>query len=100
MAEIIPLPRSKGNGAREALTEIETASRPSGLQCWADYIMMQLWARGFKVVPIAEIEITPEMIAAGEQAILEQVGWAEFGPSFSAPDLAAEIFRAMRGLRR
>jgi hypothetical protein len=52
MAEIIPLPQNKGNGAREALTEIETASRATGSLCWADHILMELWACGFKVVRI------------------------------------------------
>jgi hypothetical protein len=48
----VPIPQNKGNGAREALTEIETASRATGSLCWADHILMELWARGFKVVPL------------------------------------------------
>ena len=53
MAEIIPLPRSKGNGAREALIEMEDwrAPRQAGLS-WADWVLAELWARGFKVVPL------------------------------------------------
>ena len=43
--------------------------------------------------------ITPQMIEAGEQAILEQVGGAELGASFSAPGLAVEVYLAMDGLR-
>jgi hypothetical protein len=41
-------------------------------------------------------EITPEMIAAGEKAILETVGGADLGGYFSAPDLAIEVYKAMR----
>jgi hypothetical protein len=60
-AEIIKLPvvrieRSESNGAHEALIEI-------GRNCpfhveeevaahWADDILMELWQRGFKVVPL------------------------------------------------
>lgn len=43
-----------------------------------------------------EIEITPEMIEAGSKAILEEIGGADLGGFFSAPDLAVEVYRAMR----
>ena len=52
-AVIGPTPPSKplGNGAREALTEIETADKTPTL-CWADWLLAELYARGFKVVPV------------------------------------------------
>jgi len=40
-----------GNGAREALTEIETLDHPGSI-CWADWLLLELAARGFKVVPM------------------------------------------------
>lgn len=64
-AKIIVLPvirieRSESNGAREALIEI-------GKNCpfhveeevaihWADDILMNLWSRGFKAVPLNSTE--------------------------------------------
>ena len=42
-----------------------------------------------------EIEITPAMVRAGEEAILELVGGADLGGLFSAADLAARVYRAM-----
>jgi hypothetical protein len=64
-AEIIDLKgrqreRDNGNGAREALIEI-------GRNCpfhephdvainWAEDVLMELWARGFRVVPIEKQE--------------------------------------------
>lgn len=38
---------------------------------------------------------TPAMIEAGAQVILEEVGGADLGGFFSAPDLAARVFAAM-----
>ena len=57
-AEIIQLPRNKGNGAREALTAIETTPRDcmQGSLCWADWVLMELWLRGFKVVPLEQVD--------------------------------------------
>lgn len=61
-AEIIKLPvvriereRSESNGAREALIEI--MNYPFRVEKevsahWADSVLMQLWSRGFKVVPL------------------------------------------------
>lgn len=59
-AEIIDLPivrieRNPGNGAREALIEIGQ-NCPFHVQNeiamhWADDLLAELWARGFKVVP-------------------------------------------------
>ena len=40
-----------GNGAREALTEIETVDHPGAI-CWADWLLLELAARGFKIVPM------------------------------------------------
>ena len=45
-----------------------------------------------------DTEVTPEMLDAGEQAIWEEVGGAELGGAFSARDLAAKVFSAMRGV--
>ena len=48
-----------------------------------------------------EIEVTPEMIDAGEHAISCEVGGAEgLGPGFSASELASEVYRAMERARR
>jgi hypothetical protein len=47
-----------------------------------------------------EIEITPEMIEAGEEAILEVVGGADLGGLFSASDLAEKVFWAMWDCRQ
>jgi hypothetical protein len=44
-----------------------------------------------------EIEITEEMIEAGEHVILCEVGGAELGGYFSAGDLAKRVYLAMRG---
>ena len=43
-----------------------------------------------------EIEVTPEMIGAGAEAILREVGGADLGGFFSARDLAAQVYLAMR----
>lgn len=56
-ADIIQPTCNKGNGAREALTEVETASNDTashdnGSLCWADWVLMELWRRGYKVVPL------------------------------------------------
>ena len=42
-----------------------------------------------------EAEITAEMIDAGEDAILREVGGADLGGHFSASELAVSVFRAM-----
>jgi hypothetical protein len=47
-----------------------------------------------------EIEITPEMIEAGEDVILGVVGQADLGALFSASDLALRVFLAMADCRR
>lgn len=43
-----------------------------------------------------EIEITPAMIDAGEDAILSEVGGADLGGYFSARELACQVYRAMQ----
>ena len=43
-----------------------------------------------------EIEITPAMIAAGEDAIWSEIGGSDLGPAFSASALAERVYRAMR----
>lgn len=50
-------PPNPGNGAREALIEIAetlptTLDRPGAALCWSDWLLAELWARGFKVVPV------------------------------------------------
>lgn len=58
-AKVIDFPggscRSPGNGAREAL--IEHASdfpntTKEDAERWADFMLANLWAKGFKVVPL------------------------------------------------
>jgi hypothetical protein len=44
----------------------------------------------------AGIEISPEMIDAGVAEILGEVGGADFGGFFCAPDLASRVYRAMK----
>lgn len=47
--------RNPGNGAREALIEVANTfpyATPEGSMKWADYILAEFWARGFKVVPV------------------------------------------------
>jgi hypothetical protein len=55
-AEIIDIKakRPPGNGAREALIEIGLQQGRSGNApaYWAELVLMDLWARGFKVVPL------------------------------------------------
>jgi hypothetical protein len=47
-----------------------------------------------------EIEITPEMIDAGEDQILGEVGGVEgLGGYFSARELACAVYRAMELIR-
>jgi hypothetical protein len=46
-----------------------------------------------------EIEITPEMIEIGANVILCEVGGAELGELFSAPELATRVYLAMVSAR-
>lgn len=46
-----------------------------------------------------EIEVTPEMISAGEDALRMGLIGAELSPDFSAPELAASVYRAMESVR-
>jgi hypothetical protein len=50
--------------------------------------------------PEQEIEITPEMIEAGEEAIWEELQVPDLGPDFSARDLAIAVWRAMDQRRK
>lgn len=58
-AEIIDLaehrPVSSGNGAREALIDmaltLPTDTNDREMEMWSDWILVQLWLRGYKVVP-------------------------------------------------
>lgn len=51
--------------------------------------------------PIDEIEITRKMIEAGEAVVWSHVSGAEsLWPSFSAQDLATEVFLAMDKFRK
>lgn len=43
-----------------------------------------------------EIEITPEMIDAGEKATFYELGGADLEGVFSAADLAVKVYRAMQ----
>jgi hypothetical protein len=60
-AEIIDLmgrqlAENPSNGARKALIAIVSdqfsTEDPRFAQSWAEYVMMELWMRGFKIVPI------------------------------------------------
>lgn len=60
-AEIIDLPRrhpvgNPGNGAREALIEtaltLPNETSQNDAAAWSDWILAELWARGFKVMPL------------------------------------------------
>ncbi len=51
MSDVIPFPTQKGNGAREALADIKAHGHVSP-SCWEDWLLLELAARGFKVVPI------------------------------------------------
>jgi hypothetical protein len=59
-ADIIDLnaKRHPGNGAREALISIVSdrfsTEGQRFAESWAEYVMMELWTRGFKIVPIGE----------------------------------------------
>jgi hypothetical protein len=46
-----------------------------------------------------EIEVTQEMMEAGEEAVLQEVGGAGLGGYFSATDLAVKVYRAMQAAR-
>lgn len=56
----VRIERASGNGAREALTEMVKTFRDKAPDyiCWADWVLSELWARGFKVVPIDDGEKT------------------------------------------
>jgi hypothetical protein len=45
--------------------------------------------------PEAEIEVTPEMMRAGVEAIWERIVGCDLGGHFSAERLAASVYRAM-----
>jgi hypothetical protein len=47
-----------------------------------------------------EIEVTPEMIEIGAEVILGEVGGADLGGLFSAPELARQVYLAMSSARR
>jgi hypothetical protein len=51
-------------------------------------------------VPEAQLDLTPEMIRAGADAVLSVIGGADLGGHFSAPALAEEVFAAMDSARR
>lgn len=57
MTNIIDLPhRNRGNGAREAL---QAQLRPKGWSDAAvDFLLMELWAHGFKIVPVDDLTET------------------------------------------
>jgi hypothetical protein len=46
-----------------------------------------------------EVEVTPEMIAAGVEAIWDRLGGYDLGGHFSASRLAEEVYRAMASAR-
>jgi hypothetical protein len=42
-----------------------------------------------------EIEVTVEMVDAGEEALLADLGGADLGGNFSARELATRVYQAM-----
>lgn len=45
----------RGNGAREAMIDIGTdlpRTSAEDAACWTDWLLAELWVRGFKVVPL------------------------------------------------
>ncbi len=62
MSEVVPFPAPRSNGAREALIEIGQDCpfhiRQDIAGYWADDILLRLGARGFKVVPIEEKDLS------------------------------------------
>ena len=58
MGDVVEFPvvhtRYAGNGAREALTEIgiELPATYEDAERWADWLLAELWVRGFKAVPL------------------------------------------------
>lgn len=61
MADIITFPkhheRFPGNGAREALIEHASdfpRTTKEDAERWADFMLANLWLKGFKVVPIED----------------------------------------------
>jgi hypothetical protein len=62
MADIVDIKaaraeRANGNGAREALVSVmETLPGTLEHRHWAEWTMIELWARGFKIVPLEEGE--------------------------------------------
>lgn len=56
MSDVIPFPgkaEREGNGAREALADIKAHGHVSP-GCWEDWLLLELAARGFKVVPMED----------------------------------------------
>lgn len=63
MGEVVEFPQAgvaacPGNGAREALVEVASGRCPicgdKGTGgTWADWILAELWVRGYKVVPLS-----------------------------------------------
>jgi hypothetical protein len=52
----------EGNGARVALIDIAetlptTLDRPGDAERWADWVLTELWIRGFKAVPLDDVDI-------------------------------------------
>lgn len=60
MADVIAFPTrpaQDGNGAREALIALaltlpSTVDREGAAESWADWILVELWMRDFKIVPV------------------------------------------------
>jgi len=48
------LPPNSGNGAREALIEIGIKQGRLAPEHWADLVLMELWARGFRITPMED----------------------------------------------
>lgn len=84
--------------AREdADCDFEPYAMPCAEHCECHGIALRVFsalaAAGYVIVPR---EPTEEMIAAGVDVILGELGGAEIGGNFSPADLAQEVFGAMR----
>lgn len=49
---------------------------------------------------LTEIEITPEMVEAGERAIFQSPDWALIGGLVASDDLACLVYSAMEACRQ
>jgi hypothetical protein len=54
---VVRIERDTANGAREALIEVgellrSASTSPELTAIWTDWLLAELWSRGFKIVPL------------------------------------------------